>query len=88
MLDKTDEEIIKQYGKPEHDRTFVLSNNLYPYQSRELLILYPDYETKEVLIREIAWTKRKWRLLVWLKEENGKWIVIDNLKWRTDMVQY
>lgn len=88
MLGKTDMEILERYGTPMYDTTFVLSEHLYPYQSRCLLIWYPDYKEKEVLIREISWEKRKKQMIVWFKEIDGKWIVIDNLKWRTDWITY
>ncbi|MBN2788267.1 MAG: hypothetical protein JXQ69_08100 [Paludibacteraceae bacterium] len=76
-----EDEILKLYGKPNSTLTFILSDSkLYEYRYN-LANLIPQYKNESIQIKELLWINGNNKTVIWLFQKEGKWVVVDNLKW-------
>ena len=88
LLGRTDSAIIAAYDAPDADTIFTLTANLYEYQNG-LLTLYPDHAERRIEIREMFWEREDGtNVAVWFERRDGRWVVVDNLIWQRDEVQF
>lgn len=88
LLGRTDSALIARYAAPDSDTIFTLTANLYEYQNG-LLTLYPDFAERPIAIREMFWERDdSTNVAVWFERREGEWVVVDNLIWRRDKVQF
>jgi hypothetical protein len=87
----TYEEIIKKHRNPIYDTIYVIDNN------SELSFIDPDYSlyfTEEELkngikIRKIGWENILYnKLIIWLKNKDGQWIVFDSLEYNSMFTKF
>ena len=55
----------------------------------ECLALYPDHAERPIKIREMFWERGDGtNVAVWFERGEGEWVVVDNLIWERDEVQF
>jgi hypothetical protein len=88
LLGRTDSAIIARYDAPDWDTTFALTESLHEYRYG-LLALYPDVAERTIVIREMFWVRDdSTNVAVWFERREGRWVVVDNLIWERDKVQF
>lgn len=83
---KSVELVIKSLGKPNNEKEFVLTKNLFEYQYG-LLKYYPEPEGKNISIKELCWENKNKKTVVWFHKVNEQWESLDNITW-SDNIKY
>jgi hypothetical protein len=86
----TYEEMLIAFGDPKYDFFQTITKNYEPN------FIDPDYSlyfTKQELengvkIRKLKWENNNNILIIWLKNNNGQWIVFDSLEYNDKHVQF
>jgi hypothetical protein len=87
----TYEKIIKKHKNPIYDIIYVVDNN---YKLYEIEPDYSLYFTKEELENGIEIRKMGWenilqnKLIIWLRNKDGQWIVFDSLEYNSKFTKF
>jgi hypothetical protein len=76
------DDLVAELGSPEHDRTFTIGD----IGDKLRVVLFQHYprtvqENLQVPIRELRWTSRCHKLVVWCHSVEGRWVVLDTMRY-------
>ena len=69
--------IIKEYGKPEYEYNFQLSDTLLEYRYG-LLEKFPNLKDK-IEIKELKFERNNETIFIWFNKKKNQWIVVSGL---------
>lgn len=69
----------KAYGVPTGGQDFLLGRGLNASR-RSLRSLYPGARFDRLRIRELGWARGDCRLVAWLVQKSGRWVVVQALR--------
>lgn len=83
LINKSDVEIIEILGKPKYIDTFSVNNEVLAPRRRPIKDVYEAENKKweDSRVIEWIWIGRLYNNAVWFRKINGKWRVIDGIKW-------
>jgi hypothetical protein len=89
VIGSTESRIRTYFGAPDDEGTFWLTDRGELEYRLGLQNNFPDvdFTRDSVLIKEYAWQGKSWDYRIWLTQQSGEWVVIDNQFW-TAAIQF
>lgn len=87
LIGKNQRSIINKLGEPSINKEVNLTENvgLSEYQSN-LYALHPNLKLGDtVKIKELLWENDDYTEVVWLENKRTDWVVVDHLKWSSNI---
>lgn len=79
LIGLTESEIVKLKGSPNSENTFIVSDEKLLEYRYNLINIFPNYKESNIEIKEMQWMGESKTSIIWFKQENESWIVIDNI---------
>ncbi|QQO10037.1 hypothetical protein [Breznakiella homolactica] len=83
--------VIEKNGLPDYDTIYTVTDDLDQYSEIEphFALYFSEAELRVgAAVRRLVWEKFSKRLIIWLKEENGVWIVFDSLEYNSTFIKF
>lgn len=80
--------ILEERGIPDAECDFLIKTDSLQEYQYNLYNIFPRYKEEKIEIKELSWSKKRVKSIIWFYRVGEDWISIDNLTWDTTEINY